>query len=131
MSIKSLRLERHLSQEQLAEIAGLNVRTIQRLENGAKPSTETLKCLAAALEVAVVDINQETTKVSYNSGQSEANKAFIYLALASIFILFAAKSETASPYIGAFFYLTAAVCFVLAAIKMIKKRRSHLNGQEI
>jgi transcriptional regulator with XRE-family HTH domain len=47
MILKQLRLSRLLSQEQLAQMSGLNVRTIQRIESGHKPSTETLKCLAA------------------------------------------------------------------------------------
>jgi transcriptional regulator with XRE-family HTH domain len=32
--IKKIRLERHWSQEQLAEMSGLSIRTIQRIENG-------------------------------------------------------------------------------------------------
>ena len=31
---KQLRIGRHLSQEQLAQMSGLNVRTIQRIESG-------------------------------------------------------------------------------------------------
>jgi transcriptional regulator with XRE-family HTH domain len=49
--IQKLRLQRGWSQEQLAEIAGLSVRTIQRLERGQTPSAESLKALAAVLEV--------------------------------------------------------------------------------
>lgn len=59
MILKQLRLSRLLSQEQLAQMSGLNVRTIQRIESGHKPSTETLKCLAAVLEVDVVTLTQE------------------------------------------------------------------------
>ena len=49
MILKELRISRHLSQEQLAQISGLNVRTIQRIESRANASLESLKCLAAAL----------------------------------------------------------------------------------
>jgi transcriptional regulator with XRE-family HTH domain len=35
--VKQLRLQRAWSQEQLAELAGLSVRTIQRIENGDRP----------------------------------------------------------------------------------------------
>ena len=59
MILKQLRLSRLLSQEQLAQMSGLNVRTIQRIESGHKPSTETLKCLAAVLEVDVMTLTQE------------------------------------------------------------------------
>ena len=60
MILKQLRIGRHLSQEQLAEMSGLNVRTIQRIESGHKASLESLKCLASALEVDIETLNQET-----------------------------------------------------------------------
>jgi len=49
MIIRKLRIEKGFSQEQLALMAGISVRTLQRIERGAKASPETLKCLAAAL----------------------------------------------------------------------------------
>jgi transcriptional regulator with XRE-family HTH domain len=51
MLIQKLRLQRGWSQEQLAELTGLSVRTIQRIERGQTPSAESLKALAAVLEV--------------------------------------------------------------------------------
>lgn len=60
MILKQLRLSRHLSQEQLAQMSGLNVRTIQRIESGHNASLESLKCLASVLEVDVSALNQET-----------------------------------------------------------------------
>src|SRR5205814_6188705 len=51
MLIQKLRLKRGWSQQQLADASGLSVRTIQRIENGAAASTESLKCLAAVFEV--------------------------------------------------------------------------------
>ena len=59
MILKQLRIGRHLSQEQLAQMSGLNVRTIQRVESGHNASLETLKCLASALEVDIRTLNQE------------------------------------------------------------------------
>ena len=59
MILKQLRISRHLSQEQLATMSGLNVRTIQRIESGANASVESLKCLAAALEVDIATLQQE------------------------------------------------------------------------
>ena len=49
--IQKLRLQRGWSQEQLAELAGLSVRTIQRAERGQNPSAESLKAIAAVLDV--------------------------------------------------------------------------------
>ncbi|MDO3381543.1 helix-turn-helix transcriptional regulator [Gilvimarinus algae] len=48
MRLQDVRAEKHLSQEQLARMAGLNVRTIQRIERGQSASLETRKSLAAA-----------------------------------------------------------------------------------
>lgn len=59
MILKELRISRHLSQDQLAQMSGLNVRTIQRIESGSNASFESLKCLAAALEVEISILNQE------------------------------------------------------------------------
>ncbi|WP_371189014.1 helix-turn-helix domain-containing protein [Thalassotalea maritima] len=59
MILKELRISNHLSQEQLAQMSGLNVRTIQRIESGHNASLESLKCLASALEVDVSTLNQE------------------------------------------------------------------------
>jgi transcriptional regulator with XRE-family HTH domain len=49
--LRELRVVRQWSQEQLAKLSGLNLRTIQRLESGAKISTESLRALAAVFEV--------------------------------------------------------------------------------
>ncbi len=60
MILKQVRLSRLLSQEQLAQMSGLSVRTIQRIESGHSPSLESLKCLASVLEIDVSTLNQES-----------------------------------------------------------------------
>jgi len=57
--IKKLRLERHWSQEQLAEMSGLSIRTIQRIENGENAGLESLKSLAAVFETNIEDSNKK------------------------------------------------------------------------
>lgn len=54
--IKKLRLDKHWSQEQLADKANVSVRTIQRLEAGKEASIETLNLVAGALGVEVKDL---------------------------------------------------------------------------
>lgn len=49
--IRQLRQQRGWSQEQLADIAGINARTVQRLERGTQASVDTLKALAVAFAV--------------------------------------------------------------------------------
>ena len=51
MLIQKLRLQRGWSQEQLAELSGLSVRTIQRLERGHAASTESLKAIGSVFEI--------------------------------------------------------------------------------
>ena len=67
MILKQLRISRQLSQEQLALMSGLNVRTIQRIESGQKPSLESLKCLASVLEVDISTLNQEKFMIDKNT----------------------------------------------------------------
>ena len=54
--LRRLREQRAWSQEQLAEVAGLSVRTVQRVESGGAASPDTRMALAAALDVEPVDL---------------------------------------------------------------------------
>lgn len=60
--IKELRVARAWSQEQLAELAGISARTVQRIENGEQASLETLSALAAVLEVKVIDLTEQPSR---------------------------------------------------------------------
>ena len=51
--IKTYRLKKAWSQEQLSEFSGVSVRTIQRLEKGGQGALETLKAIAATLEIDI------------------------------------------------------------------------------
>ena len=53
MVIKKLREQKQWSQEQLATLSGLSIRTIQRIESGNRASLESLKSLAAVFEIRV------------------------------------------------------------------------------
>jgi len=57
--IRKLRLDKGYSQEQLAGMAGISTRTLQRIERGANASPETLKCIASVLETEFVDLRKE------------------------------------------------------------------------
>src|SRR5262249_42316430 len=54
--VKAMREERAWPQEQLAEVSGVSVRTIQRIEKGLPASFDTLKALAAAFKGDVKDL---------------------------------------------------------------------------
>jgi len=53
MILRKLRLQKGWSQEHLAEVSGLSVRTIQRIERGAPSSLESANALAAVFQVEV------------------------------------------------------------------------------
>ena len=70
--LRSLRLEKGWSQEQLATISGLSERTIQRAERGDTPSLETLGALAASFDLSsaqlrdLIQAPQETETMAAN-----------------------------------------------------------------
>lgn len=67
--IRQLRLEKGWSQEQLATIAGLSTRTVQRIENSEQASLDSLTAIAAALGLQVSDLSQAAQPD--NDNQSE------------------------------------------------------------
>ncbi len=102
MILRKLRLQRGWSQEQLAEMTGVTVRTIQRLERGHQPGLETAKSLAAVFEVEhsifqdgaptmTTDTNvtqQENDAVEYIKGVKEFfSHAFMYVIFCVAFLV--------------------------------------------
>lgn len=67
MICKSLRQQKNWSQEQLALASGLSLRTIQRIESGRKASIESLKSIAAALDVDIETLQQDITIIDKSS----------------------------------------------------------------
>jgi transcriptional regulator with XRE-family HTH domain len=57
--LKALREQRSWSQAHLAEAAGVNVRTVQRIESGEPCSYETTLALAAALDIDVSQLEPD------------------------------------------------------------------------
>lgn len=74
--IKRWREERHWSQEHLAELAGIGLRTVQRIENGETASQDSLKALAAAFNVDVMALSVDPRVEAAEAVQREqARKA--------------------------------------------------------
>ena len=59
--IKQLRLNNGWSQEQLSEISGLGIRTIQRIEKENKCSLESKMAIASAFAIAPNELNREAS----------------------------------------------------------------------
>jgi len=72
--IKQLRKERAWSQAQLAEIASLSIRTIQRAEKLGSCSYETLLAIASAFDIDV----RELTALSINNSKTPANEIMLF-----------------------------------------------------
>ena len=49
MNIRNIRMEKGMTQQELADLVGLDRTTITKIENGATPSIDTAKRIAAVL----------------------------------------------------------------------------------
>lgn len=89
--VKKLRADKQWSQEQLAAACGLNLRTIQRLENTGNASIESVRALAAvfAVDASSLLLSTETSEVITPTPLS---------VIKSCFVQFADFSGTASKY---------------------------------
>jgi transcriptional regulator with XRE-family HTH domain len=65
MLVQKLRLQHGWSQEQLAELSGVSVLTIQRIEQGKPASAESLKNLGAVLDVPFHDLKETNMNSSF------------------------------------------------------------------
>ncbi|WP_258806478.1 helix-turn-helix domain-containing protein [Pseudidiomarina sp. CB1] len=70
--IKQARAQQCWSQQQLAEMAGVSLRTLQRVEKSETASLETVKSLAAVLEIPAAELTCRTAPDEHNE---EATKA--------------------------------------------------------
>ncbi|MBY6204846.1 DUF805 domain-containing protein [Halomonas denitrificans] len=112
--IRTLRQARHWSQEQLADACGVNLRTIQRLESGARASTETVRALAAVFEVDVDSLRVNAGAAP--SGSSEPDRRALAAIRAELlrFDDFAGRSGRHD-----YWWFMLAVVLVLAAGAML------------
>ena len=80
MIVRKLRLQRGWSQEQLAEMSGLSVRTIQRIERGKTAGLESLKSLAAVFEIDLSQLHDEDTDMQQQENMTwEEQRALEYV----------------------------------------------------
>ena len=77
MIVKKLREKNNWSQEQLARLAGVSLRTIQRVEAGNKASLETLKSLASVFEIELSKLTEVIAMLDKNCTEWKAEPWFI------------------------------------------------------
>jgi len=80
-SIKRWREERHWSQEHVAEMAGIGLRTLQRIENGDTASRESVMALAAAFNVDIGALVDDPIKQQALEAKEKATKGLAALML--------------------------------------------------
>ncbi len=73
MILRKLRLQHGWSQEHVAELTDLSVRTIQRIERGGVPSLESAKALAAVFEVDLTTFQSPSGDNNMNEQHIEDN----------------------------------------------------------
>ncbi len=71
MILRKLRLQRGWSQEHVAELTDLSVRTIQRIERGGQASLESANALAAVFEVDITTFQHNTGKTTMRNNESQ------------------------------------------------------------
>ncbi len=80
MIVQEMRLKKGWSQQQLADISGLNVRTIQRIEQGQSASLESFKALGAAFNVDFSQLQEDAVReIVSTPEQTEIALAFSHV----------------------------------------------------
>ncbi len=70
-TLKKIREEQNLTQEELAEKSGLSVRTIQRVEAGRIPKGYTLKMLLSSLNISEEELKNNDIPTEENEHEQE------------------------------------------------------------
>ena len=80
MIVQQMRLQHGWSQQQLADLSGLNVRTIQRIERGESASLESFKALGAAFNVDFSQLQEKAVRETVSTPeQTEIALAFSHV----------------------------------------------------
>ena len=118
--VKDLRNQKSWSQEHLASVSGLSLRTIQRIENNGACSLESKKALASVfgVENAVLEVQASgIIKVEYNGNIYGYAGAFIGLTSAYIGITYSLVNHYISYGMAGIYYgAIGAVCGICCCI---------------
>ncbi len=133
--IKKLRKQRSWSQEQLGSIAGLSLRTVQRIEKEGNASPESAKAIASALEINVSQLMVDEAEAhAIKNIQRGRNFGFMGIFLGMVGAYTGISYSWIIGGMSAFeagisFGVVAALCGVSAALvgmlcgKLLNKRR--------
>lgn len=118
MIVRKLRLQRGWSQSQLAEMAGVTTRTVQRIERGQRPSLETCKALAAVFEVDLSILQPEGTDMS-NEQTSETRSEATLRADEREAMLYVKRIKEFYEFLGIYLFLAAFFLVMFPGIRIL------------
>ncbi|MBI4469190.1 MAG: helix-turn-helix transcriptional regulator [Acidobacteria bacterium] len=78
-NIRKLREARHWTQEELAVVAGVDVRTIQRAESGQPLRIDTMKAIAAGFDTTIELISVSEEQIQLAIKEFEKNYKIVYI----------------------------------------------------
>ncbi len=87
--LSEFRKAKGLSQENLAEDAGISLRTLQRIEKeGTNPHGDTLKRIAEVLDISIDELVDHSLEINYNyiRGMHYSSLLFVIIPLANIIL---------------------------------------------
>ena len=117
MNIRQLRLEKGWSQTQLAELSGLSLRTVQRIEKGNKPTVESLKALASVFETQWSDLvsARELSHIDESKLSNEERLDLEHIREVKRFLRDCAIYLVSLPFMLIFGWLYSSASFAVAA----------------
>ena len=134
--IKRLRGERSWSQDHLASVSGLSLRTVQRIENEGSCSLESKKALASAFGIKANNLDINTAAINTLAGINRGrNFGFIgatfgfvcsYIGITMSFTLGQITSSQAGLYYGG----VSAFCGIFCAIIGILSNKYGTNAAQ-
>ena len=120
--IKKFRNEHSWSQDQLASVSGLSLRTVQRIENEGNCSLESKKALAACFKINASDLDINTAEIDTLAANKRGRKfgfsgviAGLVSAYIGISISFASGNITSGE-AGLYYGGVGAFCGICCAI---------------
>ena len=120
--VKRLREQKSWSQEHLATVAGVSLRTIQRVESDGTASLETRMALASALSVPAANLGPKPasaplslgTKIGFASGVAGAAAGMAYGWMGAV--ASGAAGQDAGAAYGTMATLTGITCAVIGVV---------------
>lgn len=132
--IKKFRNERSWSQDHLASVSGLSLRTVQRIENDGVCSLESKKALAAAFEVNASNLDINTSAINALASNNRGRKfgftgaiAGLVSAYIGITISFTSGHITSSD-AGLYYGGVGAFCGICCAIIGVISNRQRTSA---